>query len=899
MRYLLILLIGSALAQEKHSAYEVIPVTNDSATGTLKFKELRTNGTDSVIIKGPTTLAADYTMTLPATPTDGFVYFDSVTGLLSFTGAGTCGVDCMTLTTNQTAAGIKTFTNGIIMNGTSYVPTSQFLQVGSAGGVGCVYSGGNITCTNGSGVTRLLIDQASGGSTVSGTIRTFNATDTISSVDVNGTFSAIGFKVGTFASKITIVDAAGLVTPVSFQLTTGATNGFCLVSDAAGVGTWQSCAAGGSFITTNTTQMGLTGDKDTAGTWVWGTVGALSTSITNAGILTILNGSGVQRVQLSQGGGTGSTSGSVTVSNATGTTSSLNSNGVSTAFDMRLYDATLGATFWRWKFGSTSNSIALDSGSGAQRELDVQVFSATDTQWVLRGTLIPGSIGGANGDIGTTGSKWRDGYFSGTMNAPTVVGSLVQLTGLGAAVQIGSGRAFYQGGGIQGWDPTITNIEVSITWANPGGSISTSSNAGTFHNRLDSSGILTNVGYSVGTLGSPITVIDNVGNAVFSTLRVTTSPTAGYVLTADASGNATWQAAAAGSFITTNTVQVGLLGNKSTSGIWTYTGGIVVQASSTARNWTPESDAAYTLGTAAARWLSGAFSGMVLMGDGGTGVRIENSAGITTWYNASNVQRVQISQAGGASTVSGSIFTANASGITNQMNTSGINTTIAYLVNGVSAIDSSRNGSFVNVTASGSGSVIGGVNFTGAGGVSGISALSIAGGFQAASVIVNTGLFTYNRPGGAVTTGHCLTALNSIGDAAWAACGSGSFITSNSAQTGMSGNKDTSGTWTWGTVGALSTDITNAGILTIRNGSGVQRVQLSQAGGGAGVSGSVSVSNSGGVTSKMDNGGVSSTVGYTANGLAGSSGTLTVRNSAGSGTCTITVTFGLITGSTC
>lgn len=879
-RHLLFLLAAMAFAQPKYSNLEIIPTTTDSATGTLKWLEKRANGTHSFSWSSSDALAASVAMKWPNDGAAGFLYSDGA-GNTSWTGAGTCGVDCMTLTTNQTAAGIKTFTNGIIMNGTSYVPTSQFLQVGSAGGVGCLYSGGNITCTNGAGVQRVLIDQASGGSTVSGLIRTFNATDTISSIDLNGIFSAVAFTVGTYASKITIINAAGLVTPVSFQLTTGAVNNYCLVSDAAGVGTWQACSAGGSFITTNTTQTGLTGDKTTAGVWTH-----------NASILA--------------GAANSFDFGTNATPFRVGYIQTVNAEFLEVA------DVTRSA-FWRMKYGSTANSIALDSGSGAQRELDVQVFSATDTQWIFRGTLIAGSIGGANGDVGTTGSKWRDGYFSGTMNAVTFAGTNytgnnIILSGVGPFLDIGSARMTLNATVFRFLDPTLANAQVFISSGGSLGSgiVATGSNAGTFHNRLDSNGILTNVNYSVGTVGSSTVVIGPGRDAFFTTLQVSAGATVGYVLTSDAFGNASWQAPAAGSFVTTNTNQTGLTGTKSWTNTHTFVGGVTIQATSTARDWLPEADAAYGNGSNAFRWKDGYYSGIFLIGSNALGVRMETSSGISTWYNGSNVQRVQISQAGGGTTVSGSVSVSNASGVTSSINNLGINTTVAYLVNGTEVISSARLGTFAGLLpaadatyslgAFGSRWVDGrftGIVFAGTlavtGGGSFGTSLSVTGAASVANLVINTG---------AVTVGYCWTATTTGGNGSWQACGSGSFITTNSAQTGMSGNKDTTGTWTWGSVGALSTDITSAGLLTIRNGSGVQRVQLSQGGGVSTVSGSVTTSNASGVTNSMNTNGFDTNIGYRVNGSTGLNTTITVKNSAGSN-CTITFTLGLPTASTC
>lgn len=898
-----------AQAQPNSNNFNVI-VQPDNTEGFVKFWGQKMPSGFKVSLGAPAALTADYTMLLPDTPQDGFIYYDSMTGLLSFTGAGTCGVDCMTLTTNQTAAGIKTFQNGLILEGTTYVAAPHAIQVGSAGGVGCLYSAGDISCTNGSGVQRVLITQGSGSSTVSGTIRTFNATDAINSIDPNGIFSAVAFTVGTFASKITIIDAAGLVTPVSFQLTAGATNGFCLVSDAAGVGTWQACSAGGSFVTTNTAQTGLTGTKE------WN-----SNHTHNAHILT---------------------------------------GAVDT------YDIGAAANPWRYYFGQTANveslelatpgfthavswkihspltaAFAIDS-STAVRVLSFASLGTTDNQWNFRGTLLPyAAPSGNDGDIGKSsvgcGQCWRDAYFSGTVNGLTFAGTNytgnnILLSGINPFLDIGAGRMTLNTTVFRFLDSTLANAQVLISSGGGSGSgiVATGSNTGTFHNRLDSNGILTNVGYFVGPFGGSTQVISNGGDAYFVTLRVSSGASAGYVLTGDASGNATWQAPASGSFVTTNTNQTGLSGTKEWSSLHTFTGGVAVRLGSTARYWGPESDVAYDLGGATFRWNN--VWGHTFYTKAGS-FTVQNSAG--------TIDRLFLGQGG--------VSYADAAGTTvGTLTTSGFNTTQAYSISGTTAIDSNRFGYFPQIGNASSrvvdyfGETIklytsGGINtsqilstglnwYNTAGfprivffvttNVGSITSFTTSGD----TVIDNNGVqtFAFKLSTGAVN-GYCLTS-SAVGVGTWQACPGAitNYITTNSAQTGLTGSKSTSGTWTF-TSGIQAQATSSArdwqpeANNTYSLGSTSLRWANSYITNNYAWGGSYNVYNSAGSILRgdwlqgglalYDSGGnlkitLQSAGGVVANGSTAISSTFTVKNSAGAN-CTITTVYGWVTATTC
>lgn len=575
---LMICLMGplsfSLNAQPNSSQINVIPKPDDTPGVTRYWGQKMTGGFYYDWAADPT-MTANIRTSWPVVDTTGFLYNNGDT-TTQWLPAGSCGISCMDLTSTQTATGIKTFQNGLVLEGTTTSQTftvlpTYTLTVGASGALSTEHTAGQSAYFNSAGVQRILLSNGAGSSGTSGIIRTANATDTINSIDGTlGMFSAVGFQVGTYGTPIPIIDAAGLVTPVSFQLTTGAVNGYCLVSDATGVGSWAACSAGGSFVTTNTAQTGLTGTKEWNSNHTYNAhilAGAASTYDlgTNAAAWRVgyIDTASVEHVEIND---------------------------------------PARSAFWRMSYGSVSNSIILDSGSGAQRELTVQVFSATDTQWNMRGTLLPASVGGANGDIGATGTKWRDAFFSGTVSADAFDGLNVTLSTLGS-ISIASGRNLINSTTLTGYNAALTDGKLLLSWGGSGsGIIRTFDNSGTYQNSFEATGIQTNVAYAVGPFGSPTTVIDNAGNATFSTIKMTTAPSAGYVLTSDASGNGTWQAAGAGSFVTTNTNQTGLSGTKQWTNAHTFVGGVAVQLTSTARDWIPESHNVYSLGSTGTRW---------------------------------------------------------------------------------------------------------------------------------------------------------------------------------------------------------------------------------------------------------------------------------------------------------
>jgi hypothetical protein len=754
-----VLLCSALMAQTKFTELQIIPKTKAAdGTGTLSFLELRANGTNVFTWKAPDTLSADVVMKWPVDGAAGFLYSDGA-GNTSWTGSGgTCGVNCLDLTSVQTASGRKTFSGGVVLQNTSTFRTlnpeaDNTYDIGTSSLRIANIWGGNFKSKNGE-----VIVQSSGGvdravlgvNGFTGYDATPTAVNTI--YGTGGGFQGFNTTLGYGVAGTYAIDSTRAANLTGFTMATGATNGFCLISDAAGIGTWQSCAAGGSYVTTNTAQTGLTGTKE------WNSAHTYKASILS------------------------------------GTNNTYNIGDAATAFaniysqtmqpeNLELgYAGTAHANFWRID-RPTSISMAIWSGSGTQQELDLSAFSSTDTRWFFRGTLMPITTSGSNGDIGNTTFPWRDAYFSGQIKGNTglltgafpslIVGtSGAQSTTISAGVFLGAGS-----GGAP---------HVLISYGGLGsGIIRTIDTFGNVQNGIDSNGISTNVGFSVGPFGSTTQVIDNAGNATFPTLKITTSPSAGYVLTSDASGNATWQAAAGGSFVTTNTNQTALSGTKEWSNTHTFNAGVAVKLGSTARNWDPESDAAYGLGNPFDRWNNLYAANSVVLGNAGIGAAgiILTGGANANWYNSAGVSKVLISSGGSGPTSSGivRVFNNTATVINGSMDNTGFNTEVGYNVAGTQVIDAFR-----SVTAN---------------------------GLTAAN---------------ATFTGN-LTVLGTC-----TGCSSG--WTTNTTQTGLSGDKTTSGSLTLTNAGTNRIALTSStGNVNLYNSSGASRVFL------AGSSGIVSV----------------------------------------------------------
>jgi len=293
----------------------------------------------------------------------------------------------------------------------------------------------------------------------------------------------------------------------------------------------------------------------------------------------------------------------------------------------------------------------------------------------------------------------------------------------------------------------------------------------------------------------------------------------------DGAGNIAISACSgAGSFVDLTTAQ-------SISGLKTFNSGVEIRLGSTARYWGPETDATYDLGGVGARWANI------------WGGNFNSRSGIIEVTNAGGFSRAAMSAAG--------ISTFDGVGVAlNTLNTSGINTNVAYLVNFVQVIDNFR-----NVTANS----VSGSNGSFSGNLSASGTLSVS------STSAYGGLATFNS-GVAVRLGSTARYWGPEADATYDLGGS---------------------TFRWANIWGGNFN-SKAGIFEVTNAGGVSRAAMSTAAiayyDGAGIALNV-----------LNTSGINTTVGYNANGTPGVSRTC-------SATDTIrqpTFIFGILTGGTC
>ncbi len=928
---------GFLLAQPNSSQFNVIPKA-DNTPGYVKFWGQKMNVPGfSVTLTPPAGLTADYTLTLPDTPMDGFIYYDSMTGLLSFTGAGTCGVDCMTLTTAQTATGSKTF--NAQMQTSNVVPrTADTYNLGNASTfyqssyvnepyVGNFLTMGGVAGTSFYTATSLTLDGLNasvpfqdsvqlGGFDGAGPVVSYSGRLRLMQLDGITIKAGIGHldnskwesRNGYTVAGTTIVDGSRNATFVGLTIPTGAVNGYCWISDAVGLGSWQTCGGGGSFVTTGTNQAGLTGTKE------WNDVHTHNANILTGAATAYDIGSG--------------------------------------AFDFRIMFANVGnfnilavsdpssahGTFWLHRAPNPANSYYLYSGSGTQQELQIFVGSTTQTEWHMRGSLFPTSTSGNNGDIGGVFplTPWRNAYFSGTVNgANATLSTLVtspsaQLTDIinstyEAINSTGGSTVGVALGGFDGVGPVVNWSGRIRSYKLDGVSVK----AGIGHSDSDLWEAVN--GYSIGG----VTVIDASRTGIFPAIRITTSPTSGYVLTSDASGNGTWQAPAGGSFVTTNTNQAGLSGTKAWSNLHTFNGGVAIKLDSTARNWLPESASAYTLGDGVSRWLAAhvntynAYSGYYM------GALMELESDHLDFYNTTPLPRVSLGGFDGVGPVvnyGGRIRLYKIDGVTvkagiGHLDTDRFESLNGFSVAGVAAIDGSRNANLNNLTVNSAITSFGVAVLSGGLVTSSISATAVS----VTALTINSG----------ASVGNCWTATSTGGAGSWQTCGGAisNYVTTNTNQlSGLTGDKSWTGSHTFGAtlntaaitpianityslgtssrywsdfytqkgrVGSGTSRMLNEYIGSVMSSSWIDvagnNAVLIYAGANAPFDKSiVRVYDAGGFIAEMTGeNGFDTSLPYRANGVSGISSTLTVRNAAGSGSCTITVSFGIVTASTC
>lgn len=779
---------ASLWAQPDSNAINVIPKA-DNTPGILKWWGQKKPAGFSVGVDAPAGLTADYKMTWPDTPTSGYLLFDAGTGLLSFDPATGGCIGCVTVTGAQTITGVKTFSPGVILQGTSTVET---LQMGAAFAftVGTDQVELNATALligNGTpGEARVALGGFDGVGPVlsyGGRLRLYMIDGTtikagIAHGDTAKFESLNGYTIG----NTTIVDGSRNAEFSTLTMATGAASGLCWTSDAVGLGSWQTCGGGGSFVTTGTNQAGLTGTKE------WN-----SNHTHNAHILT-------------------------------GTTNSFDIGSGASAFRF-VYGQVLNgdqiavsdpssahATFWVHSVPSALSGFRYNLTAGSSiLMLQGEVLSTTVHEWRFFGSLVPLSVTGGDGDIGkpTLGCTlcWRNGYFSGDINAANYFASTAFYVGTTGAetTELTAGQLLLKNsggptvdgnafGGFDGVGPVVNYSGRIRSYKLDGVTVK----AGIGH--ADTALWEAINGYSVGGT----TVINSARAATLTGLTIPTGASAGFCWTSDAVGVGSWIACpgGGGTFVTTNTNQTALSGTKEWNSLHRFTGGVRVELSSTARNWLPESGSAYVVGTDANPWLEmyansyniGNGAGLDLMELNATTVLFSN--GTVNQYRSilggfrgvgpvvSYGGRLDLYKIDGTTIKAGISHTDGA--LFESIN--------GYSVGGTPVIDSSRNGNFGSFAASGNGN-FGGTVFasaiTSGGNIQG-SGLDVAGGNVLTSTIrIITG----------GTAGYILTS-NASGVGTWQpAAGAFTCTTANNCVaattnqiTGLSGDKTWSGT---------------------------------------------------------------------------------------------------------
>ena len=398
------------------------------------------------------------------------------------------------------------------------------------------------------------------------------------------------------------LDVNGTIQSVNFKLTSGATNGYILASDANGLATWQNPSVFGTLPSATNGQT----IRYNGATWVSSSL--IYNDGSNVGInktnpIYTLDVAGTIRVNsfIMQ---TGSASGYVLTSDGSGvgTWQSVTSFGLpsATAGQTLRYDGTnwvsnsviyndgtnigIGTNSPSSKFDVngtiTTSALKIPTGSSIGYVLTSDSSGNATWQTAPSGTL----PGGTNGQtIRNNGSGYVTSSF--LFNTGSRVG--INTTTPGAELDV-NGSSIVQGSSYIGdlaggnyfklWVPSGAYPEVDFftggtrktVFGYAGGGL----NRSVFYNDIlaqgvylfDSSGVAigqdtstyannaffveqqnnkvytrSTINFGVGT-NTPGSKLDVNGTTTTVGLKITTSPTSGYVLTSDSSGNATWQA---------------------------------------------------------------------------------------------------------------------------------------------------------------------------------------------------------------------------------------------------------------------------------------------------------------------------------------------------------------------
>ena len=359
-------------------------------------------------------------------------------------------------------------------------------------------------------------------SAISGQTMRYNGTNWVSSSLIfnNGTQVGINRVVPQYT-----LDVGGTLRTDSFLLQNNAHVGYVLTSDVSGNASWQSVTAFGLPSATSGQTLRFDGTN-------WVSNSLLYNNGTNLGIGTTTPGSKLD------------VSGTITTTGLKFTTSP--SNGY-----ILTSDASGNAS---WQIAPTGTLPAGVTGqtirnNGSGYETSSFLFNTTNRIGI--GTTTPSAELDVNGDSITRGVSYVGDITSGTYFKFQVPGNFAPEVDFFSG---GSRKTVfgYAGGGYNRsifYNDTLA--QGVFLFDNSG--VAIGQDTGTYANNAlfieqQNSKVYTKSGINVGIgTSTPGSRLDINGTTTTTGLKVTASPTSGYVLTSDSTGNATWQAPFAGS----------------------------------------------------------------------------------------------------------------------------------------------------------------------------------------------------------------------------------------------------------------------------------------------------------------------------------------------------------------
>jgi hypothetical protein len=418
-----------------------------------------------------------------------------------------------------------------------------------------------------------------------------DANGTIPDIHIQGTGTTRGYVgIGTI-NPTELLDVNGKIKTINFQMTSGATAGYILVSDASGNGIWSAATvSGGSSGTSGSS--GINGSSGSSGlngsSGIDGTSGSSGLSGTNG----ISGSSGVS--------GSSGLSGSSGSSGSSGVNGTSGTSGVGSGNFLPLSGGTVtGTTLFTQGISATTFS-AITVGSSANCISDLYVSSIHSCSPLLINPLNEGQVifGQSNQMVLDLSNKYV-GFnkvptfpfdFTTTFGTfgfkPSVVNSNMQISGTSnqftsilfvagtSSLSVGSYGLDYSSGGFATGDTFVqasanNNSLQIITLTGDTGNKDIKLKAGrtaSDNSDLFIKGTGTTRGYVGFGTENPTERVDVSGKTKTINLQITSGASAGYVLVSDASGNAIWSAATMGSGSSGTSGSSGSSGTNGTNG---------------------------------------------------------------------------------------------------------------------------------------------------------------------------------------------------------------------------------------------------------------------------------------------------------------------------------------------